>query len=65
MSWQRNHGMRPRGLEGRRVKVRLHNGTVHGEPSGWPVGGENVRGACNWTVSDPPHPFEIDEYWVL
>lgn len=67
--WLRNPGRQPGGTEGKRVKVRLFNGTIAGtkpisptSPAGWPADG---KGACNWRISNPPHPFEIKEYCVL
>ena len=72
MAWRDNHGHRPTEAEGKRVKVRLFNGRVCGDkpisptsPAGWPAGGEGVKGACNWSISNPPHPFEIKQYWIL
>ena len=70
--WHKNHGQMPAFAERKRVKVRLFNGRICGEepvspttPAGWPAGGEGVRGACNWRISKPPHPFDIDEFWIL
>lgn len=48
----------------RRVHVQLFNGhsTRTKEPAGWPSGG---RGACNWRISKPPHPYEIEFFEVI
>jgi hypothetical protein len=45
------------------VHVRLFGGysTEEAGHAPWPATG---RGACDWRISRPPHPFQI-EYWEL
>ena len=52
-----NPGHLPDDAVGRRVRVRLRNGTVSNE---WPADG---RGGCRWTRTGDP--FDIDGYEVL
>jgi len=59
-------GRCPSEAAGKRVRVRLRNGTLHGaEPAsaeakaGWPADG---KGACDWALTG--NPFDIIE-WEL
>jgi hypothetical protein len=59
-----NPGQIPPEARRKRVHVQLHGGysTTIPEPQGWPADG---LGACNWTLSSPPHPFEMKRYRVI
>lgn len=57
--WQKNTGRLPRGASGKRVYVELFNGKRPVES--WAADG---RGGCNWTISEPPFPFEIRRYRI-
>lgn len=52
-----NLGRLPEEAEGKRVRVRLRNGSVH---SGWAADG---RSGCRWSLTGSP--FDIVEYQVL
>lgn len=71
-SWRENPGYCPDDARGRRVLVRLRNGTEHGGQQvtvvsklGWAADG---RDACNWAL-DPPgvrsREFNIAHYKVI
>ncbi|WP_173426238.1 hypothetical protein [Sphingomonas hengshuiensis] len=51
-----NPGHLPAEAMGKRVNVRLANGSLR---TGWPADG---RGACRWTIEHSP--FDIAEYEV-
>lgn len=59
-----NHGYCPRDAEGKRIHATLFSGTDTREksPQGWAADG---KWACNWSISTPPHPFEIQFYEVI
>lgn len=48
----------------RNVRVWFFNGTSTpgGTPGGWPSYG---KGAVRWSISKPPHPFDIQFYEVV
>lgn len=47
-------------LAGKRIMVELFNG-IRPKDS-WPADG---KGEPNWTISKPPHPFEIKRYRIV
>lgn len=71
MTWKQNPGYCPPDAAGKRVKVRLRDGSVEGEkpvsdqsPAGWRAD-EKSRGngpPANWSLSG--FPFDIIEYEV-
>lgn len=58
-----NPGHLPAHATGKRVRVRLANGSIGAEdprsdtPPGWPAN------SCRWSITG--HPFDIAEYEVL
>ena len=60
----RNQGQLPPEAIGKRVRVRTFGGydTAEKEPNGWAADG---KGGCNWRISSPPHPYEIQFWKVL
>jgi hypothetical protein len=59
----RNEGYCPREADGQRIHATLFNGidTRDASPQGWPADG---RGACNWRISRPPHPYDIKDWEI-
>jgi hypothetical protein len=59
-----NPGHCPQEATGKRVRVRLCDGSipkdVDGAPKGWAADG---RGGCRWSLTG--HPFDIKEYEVI
>jgi len=66
IEWRRNPGHLPDDAIGKRVRVKLRNGSIGSEdggsmvPPGWAADG---KGACNWRLKN--HPFDIEYYVVL
>lgn len=64
--WERNLGAQPERSRGKRVAVVLYNGT---QPSTQPVTTTAPPGwsadHARWSISRPPHAFEIAWFKVL
>lgn len=59
MAWRENHGFCPAEAAGKRIKVKLRDGSIQGDkpvsatsPAGWPADGDaNGRGPpIRWTL---------------
>lgn len=68
--WRVNRGFMPKEAAGKRVAVKLRNGSISGDkpvtpysPAGWPADG---RGGCRWShTKGHASAFDIVEYRIL
>lgn len=66
VQWKRNPGHLPEDAVGKRVRVKLRDGSIGSEdggsmvPPGWAADG---KGGCNWRKAG--HAFDIEYYVVL